>query len=89
MQLNFAFSASCGWLRSAVDKGHGKNQLWVNPPLIPYKGVGIDRGFASQVGPKGWGFELPVCQIPTYSPTNPVLGVVGHNIDRCITQVDT
>ena len=33
----------------------------------------------------GGAFELCKIQIPTYSPTLPGWGVVGHNIDRCIT----
>ena len=34
--------------------------------------------------PMGGAFELCKIQIPTYSPTLPGWGVVGHNIDRCI-----
>ena len=35
----------------------------------------------------GGAFELCKIQIPTYSPPLPGWGVVGHNIDRCITRV--
>ena len=41
-------------------------------------------GFDRLACPIGGAFELCKIQIPTYSPTLPGWGVVGHNIDRCI-----
>ena len=46
--------------------------------------VGRRLGFDRLACPIGGAFELCKIQIPTYSPTFPGWGVVGHNIDRCI-----
>ena len=47
--------------------------------------VGLRLGFDQLACPIGGAFELCKIQIPTYSPTLPGWGVVGHNIDRCIS----
>ena len=51
--------------------------------------VGRRLGFDRLTCPIGGAFELCKIQIPTYSPTLPGWGVVGHNIDRCIMHPKT
>ena len=46
--------------------------------------MGLRLGFDQLACPICGAFELCKIQIPTYSPTLPGWGVVGHNIDRCI-----
>ena len=38
-----------------------------------------------EVAPDDWAIEILEVQIPIYAPMCPLLGAVGHNIDRHIT----
>ena len=39
------------------------------------------------ISPMGGAFEFSQVQIPTLTTTLPGRGVVGHNIDRCISML--
>ena len=56
-------------------------------PLVCPKGVGWgDMGYLiPEVAPGDWAIEILEVQIPIYAPVCPLLGGVGHNIDRRIS----
>ena len=47
--------------------------------------LSISWGLFMLYPPSGWGFDKPEVQIPTQPPICPARGVVGLDIDRCIS----
>ena len=48
-------------------------------------GWGDMGNLITEVAPGDWAIDIVEVQIPTYAPMCPLLGGVGHNIDRRIT----
>ena len=46
--------------------------------------MGNMRYLIPEAAPGDWEIEILEVQIPIYAPICPLLGGVGHNIDRCI-----
>ena len=66
-----------------LGKQHPGCQIPISCPILS---VGTRLGFDWMISPIGGAFEFSKVQIPTLSPTLPGRGVVGHNIDKCISQ---
>ena len=73
------------WEGTYIDVGGVASDFIVKSPIIPGQGGGLVGACHRISSPRGGGLVTMTVTNLHLAPPMPVWGVVGHNIDRCIT----